>query len=113
MKPKKLTPRQEEEFCELYPVVRDKDLALLFGIHKRSVPIYAKRLNLKKDYPTAKYGNNNKRVIQMSKEGRPIRIYNSTKEASRALGRQYGYVYIREVCRGIRSFAYGYRWKYL
>lgn len=71
------------------------------------------RPGLKRLKPTNLYGTNYKRVLQTSVDGEPIAIYNNTKEAARAMGRRFGYILIREVCRGVRPLAYGYRWSYV
>lgn len=114
MRPHILTSQQIEEFRELYPVVRDAVLGARFGMHPTSANKIAKRLGLKKSYPTFKHGNNRKKVMQLSDVGEPIMVYDSVKEASRALGySKHGHVYISAACRGIYSRAYGFKWKYI
>lgn len=39
--------------------------------------------------------------------------YYNPKPVERAMGRRFGYILIREVCRGVRPLAYGYRWSYV
>lgn len=52
----------------------------------------------------------NKRIVQLSKEGEVITEYSSFMEAQEKTGLQY--TNISKVCRGLREFCGGYRWKY-
>ena len=105
--------RQElETFRMLYPVMSDRLVAARFGVAPSTVMKFVKRLGLAKNRPTFLRGNNCKRVLQLSAEGMSIKVYNNTKEAAMALGRKYGYIGIREACRGVRSMSYGFKWKY-
>lgn len=100
-------------FRELFPVMKNRELAEKFGVSKKLIEAWGGKAGLKKAYPTNLYGNNYKRVLQTSVDGEPIAIYNNTKEAARAMGRRFGYILIREVCRGVRPLAYGCRWSYV
>lgn len=100
------------EFRELFPVVKNSELAVMFGVSESCVRRLAKYMGLDKAYPVSKNGNNHKRVLQMGADGEPIRVYRDTKEASSAMGRKFGYILIREVCRGVRPLAYGFKWRY-
>ena len=100
-------------FRELFPVMKNRELAEKFGVSIKNIGDWRRKAGLKKAYPTNLYGTNYKRVLQTSVDGEPIAIYNNTKEAARAMGRRFGYILIREVCRGVRSLAYGYRWSYV
>lgn len=100
-------------FRELFPVMKNRELAARFGVNIGCIGTWGKKAGLKKAYPTNLYGTNYKRVLQTSVDGEPIAIYNNTKEAARAMGRRFGYILIREVCRGVRPWAYGYRWSYV
>ena len=100
-------------FRELFPVMKNRELAARFGVNIGCIGTWGKKAGLKKAYPTNLYGTNYKRVLQTSVDGELIAIYNNTKEAARAMGRRFGYILIREVCRGVRPWAYGYRWSYV
>ena len=93
--------------------MKNRELAEKFGVSKKNIGDWGRKAGLKKAYPTNLYGTNYKRVLQTSVDGEPIAIYNNTKEAARAMGRRFGYILIREVCRGVRPLAYGYRWSYV
>lgn len=100
-------------FRELFPVMKNRELAEKFGVRKNVIEAWGRKAGLKKAYPTNLYGTNYKRVLQTGVDGEPIAIYNNTKEAARAMGIRLGYISIREVCRGERSLAHGYRWSYV
>lgn len=102
-----------EMFRELFPTIRCVELAVIFGVSESSVRRWAKSMGLDKGDFAALYGTNSKRVLQMGADGEPIRVYNNTKVAASALGRKFGYILIREVCRGIRPLAYGFKWRYI
>ena len=93
--------------------MKNRELAEKFGVSKTLIEAWGRKAGLKKAYPTNLYGTNYKRVLQTGVDGEPIAIYNNTKEAARAMGRRFGYILIREVCRGVRPWAYGYRWSYV
>lgn len=100
-------------FRELFPVMKNRELAEKFGVSKKNIGDWGRKAGIKKAYPTNLYGTNYKRVLQTGVDGEPIAIYNNTKEAARAMGRRFGYILIREVCRGVRPLAYGCRWSYV
>jgi len=54
-----------------------------------------------------------KEVIQYSKSGEQIAIFESTREAGRAIGINNGSGNISNCCLGKTSSAYGFIWKYL
>lgn len=53
-----------------------------------------------------------KPVDQLSMDGRFLRRFASMAEAERWLGKKRAQANISSCCRGIRNYAYGYRWRY-
>lgn len=54
---------------------------------------------------------NSKKVLQFTRDGEFIAQYSSFKDAQEKTGLQY--TNISKVCRGLREFCGGYRWKYI
>lgn len=51
-------------FRELFPVMKNRELAEKFGVSKKLIEAWGRKAGLKKTYPTNLYGNNYKRVLQ-------------------------------------------------
>ena len=65
-----------------------------------------------KDHPNYKFRGKwptQKRIIQLTKEGKKIKIFNSASEVERIL--KINSSHIREVCKGKRKTAGGYIWQ--
>lgn len=57
-------------------------------------------------------GKNIKPVLMLSKEGKPLAVFDSFKIASQYLGKS-NTSNISHCCRGLQPRAYGYKWKYI
>ena len=70
--------------------------------------IHAQKTGLKKiNYEGIK---NPKSVIQMSRDGNMIRIFESTMDVQRELG--FDASNISKACRNVQKSSYGYKWQY-
>ena len=53
------------------------------------------------------------KVAQLDLKGNLLQVFNSIREAGRALGDVRKNGHITDVCKGKRQVAYGYKWKYV
>lgn len=56
--------------------------------------------------------NKKKPVLQLTKDGEPLKVFPSLIDAGRHLGNPDKNKHISEVCRGKRKTAYGYKWEF-
>lgn len=72
--------------------------------------------HIKMHYKRGDYKNclkDEKRVEQLDLEGNVLQIFNSIREAGRALGDVRKNGHIADVCKGKRKVAWGYKWRYV
>ena len=75
-----------------------------------------KKKQLSKLFKVRKQGKDNIcsiKVAQIDLDGNLLQVFNSIREAGRALGDVRKNGHIADVCKGKRKVAWGYKWKYV
>ena len=75
-----------------------------------------KKKQLSKLFKGRKQGKDNVcsiKVAQIDLDGNLLQVFNSIREAGRALGDVRKNGHIADVCKGKRKVAWGYKWKYV
>lgn len=75
-----------------------------------------KKKQLSKLFKGRKQGKDNIcsiKVAQIDLDGNLLQVFNSIREAGRALGDVRKNGHIADVCKGKRKVAWGYKWKYV
>ena len=75
-----------------------------------------KKKQLNKLFKGRKQGKDNIcsiKVAQIDLDGNLLQVFNSIREAGRALGDVRKNGHIADVCKGKRKVAWGYKWKYV